>query len=72
MAERHDWLTVGEVARMLHVTEKTVSRYANEGKLPYRRTLGGSGGVGHRRFPRAEIEAIAQNLGFRPAPGEPS
>jgi hypothetical protein len=34
-----------------------VSRWAKEGKLPYRRTLGG-----HRRFPADGIRALAGAL----------
>ena len=51
------YLTVGEAARMLGVSPKTVSRWAKEGKLPYRRTLGG-----HRRFPADGIRALAGAL----------
>ena len=51
-----------EVAEILHVTPKTVSRWAKEGKLPFLRTLGG-----HRRYPEAEIRALAEQLQQRPA-----
>ncbi len=50
---RRDYLTVSEVAELFHVSSKTVVRWANDGKLPYMATLGG-----HRRFPRAQIEAL--------------
>jgi excisionase family DNA binding protein len=50
-----------EVAEILHVTPKTVSRWAKEGKLPFLRTLGG-----HRRYPEAEIRALAEQLQQRP------
>ena len=49
------YLLPGEVARMLHVSSKTVSRWAKEGRLPHVLTLGG-----HRRFPRAAIEMVAR------------
>lgn len=42
---------------MLHVSPKTVSRWAKEGRLPYLATLGG-----HRRFPSADIERLSQDL----------
>ena len=51
---KRDYLTVSEVADLFHVSSKTVVRWANDGKLPYMATLGG-----HRRFPRAPIEALA-------------
>ena len=51
---QRDYLTVSEVADLFHVSSKTVVRWANDGKLPYMATLGG-----HRRFPRAPIEALA-------------
>jgi excisionase family DNA binding protein len=52
-----DYLRVAEAASLLHVSPKTVSRWAKEGKLPHIVTLGG-----HRRFPRAEIERISRDL----------
>ena len=36
---------------------KTVSRWAQEGMLPFFRTLGG-----HRRYPDAEIRALLETL----------
>ena len=45
------------MADILHVSIKTVSRWAKEGKLPYLRTLGG-----HRRYPEAEIRALVAEL----------
>jgi len=39
------------------VSPKTVSRWAQEGMLPYFRTLGG-----HRRYPDAEIRALLETL----------
>ena len=48
----------GEVAEILHVSSKTVSRWAKEGKLPYRMTMGG-----HRRYPLNQIRQIANDLG---------
>jgi excisionase family DNA binding protein len=61
------YLTAQGVADILHCSAKTVSRWANEGKLPYQRTLGG-----HRRFSEQRIREIAARLVFTPAEeGEP-
>jgi excisionase family DNA binding protein len=54
---RSGYMTATEVAAVLHVTPKTVSRWAKEGKLPYMRTLGG-----HRRYPADVIESLAKEL----------
>lgn len=51
------YLLAAQVARLLHVSPKTVSRWAGEGKLPYSRTLGG-----HRRFQASAIRALAEGL----------
>ena len=51
------YLKTSEVARLLHVSPKTVTRWAKDGKLPHSRTLGG-----HRRFPAGSIEQLAQEL----------
>jgi excisionase family DNA binding protein len=56
------YLHTTEVADILHVSPKTVSRWAKEGKLPFLRTLGG-----HRRYPAAEIRQLAEELRVRPA-----
>ena len=50
-------LTPAEVATMFRVDPKTVTRWAKEGKLPSRRTLGG-----HRRYARADIESLVERL----------
>ena len=51
------YLHTAEVADILHVSPKTVSRWAKEGKLPFLKTLGG-----HRRYPEAEIRDLATEL----------
>lgn len=51
------FIATSDVARMLHVSPKTVSRWAKEGRLPCIRTLGG-----HRRYPKDEIEQLARSL----------
>ena len=55
------YLRTAEVADILHVSPKTVSRWAKEGKLPFLRTLGG-----HRRYPAAAIRRLADELQVRP------
>jgi excisionase family DNA binding protein len=51
------YLRTAQVADLLYVSPKTVSRWAKEGKLPFLKTLGG-----HRRFPAAEIRELAEEL----------
>lgn len=48
-----DFLTPREVADLLHVTPKTVARWAKAGKIGSTTTLGG-----HRRSLRADINTI--------------
>ena len=55
------YLHPAEVADILHVSPKTVSRWAKEGKLPFLKTLGG-----HRRYPEAEIRELANQLQVQP------
>jgi excisionase family DNA binding protein len=57
------YLHTAEVADILHVSPKTVSRWAKEGKLPFLKTLGG-----HRRYPEAEIRQLAAELQVQPTP----
>jgi excisionase family DNA binding protein len=54
---RGGYLLGSEVAELLHVSNKTVARWAKEGKLPYQRTLGG-----HRRYPEPQIRELAAGL----------
>jgi excisionase family DNA binding protein len=51
------YLRTAQVAELLHVSPKTVSSWAQEGRLPFFRTLGG-----HRRYPDAEIRALLETL----------
>jgi excisionase family DNA binding protein len=51
------YLRTAQVAEILYVSPKTVSRWAKEGKLPFLKTLGG-----HRRYPEAEIRGLADEL----------
>jgi len=57
-----EYLTPGQVARMLHVSPKTVNRWANEGRIPCLVTLGG-----HRRFQREEIERVVEQMASGPS-----
>jgi excisionase family DNA binding protein len=54
------FLRTSDVAKMLHVSPKTVSRWAKEGRIPHLSTLGG-----HRRFPATEIERLMDELSGR-------
>lgn len=49
----YDLLTPGEVAVMFRVDAKSVTRWANAGRLRAIRTPGG-----HRRFLRAEVDKL--------------
>ncbi|MER5622465.1 BldC family transcriptional regulator [Streptosporangium sp. NPDC002544] len=46
-------LTGAEVARMFRVDPKTVTRWADRGRLSFIRTLGG-----HRRYREPEVQAL--------------
>jgi excisionase family DNA binding protein len=59
--ETPSYLRAAEVAEILHVSPKTVSRWAKEGKLPFMKTLGG-----HRRYPEAKIRELANELREEP------
>ena len=50
-------LRTAGVAAILHVSPKTVSHWAKDGKLAFQRTLG------HRRYPAATIQELAATLG---------
>jgi excisionase family DNA binding protein len=57
------WLRAAEVAARLQVSPKTISRWAKQGRLPYRRTLGG-----HRRYDPDRIDQLVHALTYRPEP----
>jgi excisionase family DNA binding protein len=59
--EAPSYLLPAEVADLLSVSPKTVSRWAKEGKLPFMSTLGG-----HRRYPEAEIRELVDELRQEP------
>lgn len=50
-------LTPAEVATMFRVDPKTVTRWANAGKLTFIRTLGN-----HRRYREAEVRALLAGI----------
>ena len=51
------FLQPAEVAAILQVSPKTISRLAQQGLLPYQRTLGGQ-----RRYPEPAIRELAASL----------
>lgn len=55
-----DYVTPGEAARHLHVSPKTINRWANEGLLPCVITLGG-----HRRFRRDDVDVAVAQMSVR-------
>lgn len=67
MRTQREYLTPGEAARALHVSPKTVIRWANAGMIPFMLTLGG-----HRRFLRTDIDAVVARLavGAQNSPGD--
>ena len=52
-------LTPGELARMLHVSPKTITRWCRDGMLAAVVTPGG-----HRRYPLAVVLAFLREMGF--------
>ena len=57
---RDPLLTPREVADLFHVDPKTVTRWANEGRLTCIRTLGG-----HRRYRRDEVHELLTQSSVR-------
>jgi MerR family transcriptional regulator, light-induced transcriptional regulator len=53
------YLSTQEVARMIAVTETTVKRWADEGKIPCHKTLGG-----HRKFVLKDILTFAEQHAY--------
>jgi excisionase family DNA binding protein len=52
-----DLLTPGDVAKRFGVGLSTVARWADEGRLPAVRTVGG-----HRRFRRHDVDVLTAEL----------
>ena len=57
-----EYLLAAQVGKLLHVSPKTIARWAKDGKLPFVRTLGG-----HRRYSAATIQELAQRLEVAPS-----
>jgi excisionase family DNA binding protein len=51
------YLMPSQVAELFEISPKTVTIWANKGKLPHMKTLGN-----HRRYPEAEIRALVESL----------
>ena len=51
------FLRSAQAAAILQVSPKTVARWAQQGRLPYQRTLGG-----HRRYPEPVIRELLASL----------
>jgi excisionase family DNA binding protein len=58
------YLRTFEVAALLHVAPKTVTRWAVSGKLACIKTLGG-----HRRYPEDDVHALVRALRSEAANG---
>lgn len=61
------YLTLGQAARILGVSPKTVNRWANDGRIPCAVTRDG-----HRRFRADVIAAIGSSLGVEDTSDGPS
>jgi len=57
MPDAEPFLFTSQVADLLHVSPKTIARWAKQGRLPHQRTLGG-----HRRYPEQAIRELAASL----------
>ena len=57
MPDAEPFPSTSHAAHILHVSPKTIARWAQQGLLPYQRTLGG-----HRRYPEAAIRELAASL----------
>ena len=59
---RHELLTPGEVAVLFRVDPKTVTRWAQAGRIASIRTIGG-----HRRFRASDVERFLETAQESPA-----
>jgi excisionase family DNA binding protein len=57
LPDAEPFLHTSQVADILHVSPKTIARWATDGRLPCLRTLGG-----HRRYPEPAIRQLAASL----------
>jgi excisionase family DNA binding protein len=64
LPDAESFLPTSQLADLLHLSPKTIARWAKDGSLPYQRTLGG-----HRRHPEQAIGQLAASLaqGVRPS-----
>jgi excisionase family DNA binding protein len=58
-----EYLRPGEAAKLLHVSPKTIDRWAADGRIPCIVTLGG-----HRRFRVDDVLAVAERMARRVEP----
>jgi len=65
-ANGDDWLRLSEAAQVLGMSLNTVRRWSDSGSLPCYRSPGG-----HRRFRRADVEALLAGAGRRLIGGVP-
>lgn len=63
--DSYEYLKPGEVASILHVSPKTVNRWAKEGRIPCILTLGG-----HQRFLRRDVASAVAKMTSGLAPRE--
>jgi excisionase family DNA binding protein len=61
MPAHRPWLTAGQAARLFHVSPKTLARWARQGRLAHRRTLGG-----HRRYDPEHIDRLVRARTYQP------
>ena len=57
LPDAEPFLHTSQLADLLHVSPKTIARWANDGRLPHQRTPGG-----HRRSPEPAIRQLAASL----------
>jgi excisionase family DNA binding protein len=57
LPDAESFLHPSQLADLLHISPKTIARWATDGRLPYQRTLGG-----HRRSPEHAIRQLAASL----------
>jgi excisionase family DNA binding protein len=57
LPDAESFLHPSHVVDILHVSPKTIARWAQDGRLPFLRTLGG-----HRRDPDPAIRQLAASL----------
>ena len=57
LPDAESFLHTSHVADLLHVSPKSIARWAKDGRLPYQRTLGG-----HRHSPEPAIRQLASTL----------